>query len=73
MDLVKDYAYPFPINVISEMLGIPQEDRPQIHVWSEAIAKGLGFGKQDPAVAALAIIRRVHLTACGEQTNRTFR
>ncbi|WP_458464198.1 cytochrome P450, partial [Paenibacillus sp.] len=51
MDLVKDYAYPFPINVISEMLGIPQEDRPQIHVWSEAIAKGLGFGKQDPAVA----------------------
>ncbi|WP_017688532.1 cytochrome P450 [Paenibacillus sp. PAMC 26794] len=51
MDLVKDYAYPFPINVISEMLGIPQEDRPQIHVWSEAIAKGLGFGKQDPTVA----------------------
>lgn len=50
MDLVKDYAYPFPINVISEMLGVPQEDRPQIHVWSEAIAKGLGFGKQDPEV-----------------------
>lgn len=63
MDLVKDYAYPFPINVISEMLGIPQEDRPQIHVWSEAIAKGLGFGKQDPAVAQ-------HLRSFAEYTSQ---
>ncbi len=51
MDIVNDYAYPFPINVISEMLGIPHNDRAQIHVWSEAIAHGLGFGKQDPKVA----------------------
>ncbi|MCF7754526.1 cytochrome P450 [Paenibacillus xylanexedens] len=63
MDLVKDYAYPFPINVISEMLGIPQEDRSQIHVWSEAIAKGLGFGKQDPAVAQ-------HLRSFAEYTSQ---
>ncbi|WP_340017140.1 cytochrome P450 [Paenibacillus sp. FSL K6-1318] len=63
MDLVKDYAYPFPINVISEMLGIPLEDRPQIHVWSEAIAKGLGFGKQDPAVAQ-------HLRSFAEYTSQ---
>ncbi|WP_336760119.1 cytochrome P450 family protein [Paenibacillus sp. USHLN196] len=63
MDLVKDYAYPFPINVISEMLGIPQEDRPQIHVWSEAIAKGLGFGKQDRGVAQ-------HLRSFAEYTSQ---
>ncbi|MFY4774032.1 cytochrome P450 family protein [Metabacillus sp. RGM 3146] len=51
MDLVKDYAYPLPINVISHMLGVPQADQEQIHGWSAAIAHGLGLGKQDPGVA----------------------
>ena len=43
MDLVKDYAYPLPINVICDMLGVPQADRAQIHIWSAAIAHGLGL------------------------------
>lgn len=51
MDLVKDYAYPLPINVISDMLGVPQADQAQIRVWSEAIAHGLGLGRKDPGVA----------------------
>lgn len=38
MDLVNDFAYPLPINVISEMLGIPEESRDQIKIWSQAIA-----------------------------------
>ncbi|MCM2677455.1 cytochrome P450 family protein [Alkalicoccobacillus plakortidis] len=50
MDLVKDYAYPLPINVISEMLGVPKEDRANLQIWSSAIAKGLGWGKQDPGI-----------------------
>ncbi|KKI92879.1 cytochrome P450 [Bacillus sp. SA1-12] len=61
MDLVKDYAYPLPINVISEMLGVPQSDRAQIQVWSAAIAHGLGWGRQEPGVAE-------HLKAFGEYT-----
>ncbi|ULL16936.1 cytochrome P450 [Paenibacillus sp. H1-7] len=61
MDIVKDYAYPLPINVISEMLGVPQADREQIHVWSGALARGLGFGKQEPEVAE-------HLRAFGMYT-----
>ncbi|MGE7768525.1 cytochrome P450 family protein [Peribacillus sp. NPDC096540] len=51
MDLVKDYAYPLPINVISHMLGVPQADQVRIRGWSEAIAHGLGLGRQDPGVA----------------------
>ncbi len=39
MELVGDYAFPLPINVISEMLGVPHADRAQIRVWSEAMAK----------------------------------
>ena len=38
MDLVSDFAYPLPINVISEMLGIPKEGRQKIREWSAVIA-----------------------------------
>ncbi|MBW7459669.1 cytochrome P450, partial [Paenibacillus sepulcri] len=50
MDLVKDYAYPLPINVISDMLGVPEADREQIHAWSATIAHGLGLGRREPGV-----------------------
>lgn len=63
MDLIKDYAYPLPINVISEMLGVPHADRAQIRVWSEALARGLGFGKRDPEATA-------HMRAFGEYVTR---
>jgi len=43
MDLVESYAFPLPINVISEMLGVPKEDRPQIRAWSLAMATGGGL------------------------------
>ncbi|MFJ7747902.1 cytochrome P450 [Peribacillus sp. NPDC097295] len=61
MDIVKDYAYPLPINVISEMLGVPHEDREKLKIWSTAIANGLGLGKQDPTVGK-------HLKEFGEYT-----
>src|SRR6188768_1329540 len=35
MDLVDDLAYPLPVVVIAEMLGIPSEDRAQFRVWSD--------------------------------------
>lgn len=50
MDLVEDYAYPLPINVISEMLGVPKSDAPKIHVWSEALSRGIGLSKPSPEV-----------------------
>src|SRR6266480_5967856 len=33
MDLIADFAFPLPITVISEMLGIPAQDRQQFRVW----------------------------------------
>src|SRR5579859_1153704 len=38
MDVVQDYAYPLPINVISDMLGVPVDYRAQIRHWSQIIA-----------------------------------
>ena len=51
MDLVKDYANLLPINVISDMIGVPKTDQSLIHKWSEGIANGLGVGTVDPKTA----------------------
>lgn len=37
MDIIDDLAYPLPVIVIAEMLGIPQEDRDRFKVWSDAV------------------------------------
>ncbi|MFN8492787.1 MAG: hypothetical protein U0350_34610 [Caldilineaceae bacterium] len=36
MDLIDDYAFPLPIVVIAEMLGVPAADRDRFRVWSNA-------------------------------------
>ncbi|WP_406945492.1 cytochrome P450 [Halobacillus sp. SY10] len=37
VDLIDDYAFPLPIIVISEMLGVPAEDRDKFRQWSNTI------------------------------------
>lgn len=40
-DLIDDFAYPLPINVIAELFDVPHADRPQFRIWSHAIARGM--------------------------------
>jgi cytochrome P450 len=42
VDLMGEFAAPLPILVISELLGIPEADRPQVRAWSRTIMAGLG-------------------------------
>jgi cytochrome P450 len=42
VDLMGEFAAPLPILVISELLGIPDTDRPQVRAWSRTIMSGLG-------------------------------
>ena len=41
MDVIADLAYPLPVTVICEMLGVPTEDRGSIRQWSFDVARSL--------------------------------
>ncbi|HXU88875.1 MAG TPA: cytochrome P450 [Methylomirabilota bacterium] len=41
MDLIDEFAYPIPVNVICEMLGVPVEDHERFKGWSLDLARGL--------------------------------
>lgn len=41
-DLVRDFAVPFPIGVICELLGVPYEDRHRFHQWVTEVNQLVG-------------------------------
>jgi cytochrome P450 len=41
MDLIEEFAYPLPVMVICEMLGVPVEDNERFKGWGLALARGL--------------------------------
>ena len=43
-ELISDYAFPFPLMVIMEILGIPADDRDQLHRWSDSCSAASGAG-----------------------------
>ncbi|MYH61879.1 MAG: cytochrome P450 [Caldilineaceae bacterium SB0675_bin_29] len=51
-DLISDFAFPFPVIVIAEMLGIPAEDRDKFNVWSNDIALAV-----EPILSGEEIVR----------------
>jgi cytochrome P450 len=41
MDLIEEFAYPIPVMVICELLGVPVEDQERFKTWSLDLARGL--------------------------------
>ncbi|GHE43734.1 cytochrome P450 [Streptosporangium violaceochromogenes] len=41
VDIVDDFAYPFPVTVICRLLGVPREDEARFHIWAEAVVAAL--------------------------------
>lgn len=56
--LIDDYAFPLPIIVISEMLGVPNSDRDKFRVWSNALIE---FSGQDEETRNLTLEFREYL------------
>jgi cytochrome P450 len=54
MDIVDDLAYPLPVQIISEMLGVPAEDDEQFRGWSAMLARSLDPQLADPDPQRLA-------------------
>jgi cytochrome P450 len=55
-DLVGEFAAPFPVEVISTILGVPEADRQQIRHWTDAMLRreeGQSVGTPEQAEAAL--------------------
>ncbi|MFL5626091.1 MAG: cytochrome P450 [Ktedonobacteraceae bacterium] len=48
MDVIDDLAYPLPITVIAELLGVPAEDRDLFRRWSNAIVSTSAVVGLDP-------------------------
>jgi cytochrome P450 len=38
LDVVDDFAYPLPVTVICELLGVPREDESRFHAWADTLA-----------------------------------
>lgn len=52
MDLIRDLAYPLPVLIIAEMLGLPIEDRDRIKQWSDDMTAPAGAGRPEALLAS---------------------
>lgn len=50
-DLLEHLAAPLPVEVIGELLGVPETDRPKLQPWSNAIVKIYEYGLPGAAAA----------------------
>lgn len=41
VDIIDDFAYPFPVSVICELLGVPREDEPKFRAWVDPIVDSI--------------------------------
>src|SRR5215469_5725090 len=48
-DIVEDIAHPFPVIVISQLLGVPREDETRFREWADAVVESFGPSAADPA------------------------
>jgi cytochrome P450 len=54
-DLIDDYAFPLPFQVICELIGVPDVDRDRFRAWSNTLVAGFGQPSDASFAAAAAM------------------
>ena len=62
IDLIADFAFPLPVHVITELLGVPAADRGLFHKWSFDVARGMEMQSVAPVLGHTA---KVHEAIVG--------
>ncbi|HLO32975.1 MAG TPA: cytochrome P450, partial [Anaerolineales bacterium] len=73
MDVIHDFAYPLPILVISQMLGLPAEQRGQFKKWSDDLFAILGSVPHAPELMERAARSLTELSSYVKQLGATRR
>lgn len=53
LDLISDYAFPLPIIVIAELLGVPVEDRDKFRAWSDMVVSPTSYAEVEKTASAM--------------------
>ena len=56
VDLLESFAYPLPITVICELLGVPAQRRSEFHEWSSVVVSGVLAGREVFIAASVAMV-----------------
>ena len=59
-DFIRDFAGRLPMDVISELLGVPEADRAQLRAWAELVVHREDGVRGLPAAAAASALRMLH-------------
>jgi cytochrome P450 len=72
MDVIQDLAYPLPVTVIAEMLGLPVEDRERFKHWSDELVLTIGVASNDDMRRAMVAQRelREYIRELAEERRR---
>ena len=73
MDVVHDLAYPLPVMVIAELLGLPTEDRARFKGWSDDLFAILGTVRHSPQLMERAAQSLTEMTEYMTELSRARR
>lgn len=70
VDVVAELAVPFPLRIIADLLGVPEDDWPRFHEWSEAAVPGASDRSPDEAAALMGEMTGYLLAAAADRRAR---